>query len=346
MTPEQIKGKWSVITRFDDECTYPTTTAEATESIMGNIGNDGEDGEGADGEAEDFTDPEDSQVVADAKKQPIEDYEFTFTERDIILYNLGIGATEEQRQYTFEGDDEFQALPTFGVIPQFGAQSSMPLDWLPNFSPMMLLHGEQYLKIHVDKIPTEGTLVTKSQFAEALDKGKAAAVSAVTKTYEKSSGRLIFENSSVVFIRGSGGFGGRKTGKDRGDVTATNTPPKRDPDAVVEEKTLERQAAIYRLSGDVRGRCGSSVLTVAVQPAAHRPGLCGRRRLQEAHPARSLLVRHLRQARPADLWQGASYGGRPKLTAQFDSIKVRFAGTVIPGQTIVTVRQRTVNAAL
>ena len=33
---------------------------------------------------------------------------------------------------------------------------------------------------------------------------------------------------------------------DRGPATAPNKPPKRNPDAVAEEKTLPSQAAIYR----------------------------------------------------------------------------------------------------
>ena len=37
---------------------------------------------------------------------------------------------------------------------------------------------------------------------------------------------------------------------DRGAASAANTPPKRQPDAIVEEKTTTEQAAVYRLSGD------------------------------------------------------------------------------------------------
>lgn len=37
---------------------------------------------------------------------------------------------------------------------------------------------------------------------------------------------------------------------DRGTASAENPPPKRQPDAVVEEKTTLNQAALYRLSGD------------------------------------------------------------------------------------------------
>ena len=83
-----------------------------------------------------LADSEDSQLVADAKKQIPEDQDYSYTERDVILYNLGIGATEQELQWTYEGHDEFSALPTFGVIPQFGASSGVPLGWLPNFNPV------------------------------------------------------------------------------------------------------------------------------------------------------------------------------------------------------------------
>lgn len=47
---------------------------------------------------------------------------------------------------------------------------------------------------------------------EVLDKGKAAAVTTIVETIDKASGKVIFENQSTVFIRGSGGFGGKRTG--------------------------------------------------------------------------------------------------------------------------------------
>jgi hypothetical protein len=74
----------------------------------------------------------------DAKKEMAtsEPVEFEFTERDVILYNLGIGATAKQLQWVFEGNENFQALPTFGVIPQFGASSAMSYDFVPNFNPV------------------------------------------------------------------------------------------------------------------------------------------------------------------------------------------------------------------
>jgi hypothetical protein len=48
---------------------------------------------------------------------------------------------------------------------------------------------------------------------EVLDKGKAAAVTTQVTTSDKKTGTVIFENQSTVFIRGSGGFGGKRVGK-------------------------------------------------------------------------------------------------------------------------------------
>ncbi|KAK7454641.1 hypothetical protein VKT23_011394 [Stygiomarasmius scandens] len=255
-----------------------------------------------------FVDPQDPEVVREAKKQVV-DYTYAYTERDVILYNLGIGATEQQLQFTYEGDDEFQALPTFGVIPQFHASGGIPLDWLPNFNPAKLLHGEQYLSIKAP-IPTSGELVSKARILEALDKGKAAAITTIVETRVKATGELIFENQSTVFIRGAGGFNGKRSGIDRGPASAANNPPKRAPDAIVEEKTSPSQAALYRLSGDY------NPLHILPEFAAiggfDKPILHGLCSMGIAGKA---------------VYQ--NYGA-------YKDIKVRFAGVVYPGETLIT----------
>ena len=58
---------------------------------------------------------------------------------------------------------------------------------------------------------------------EVLDKGKAAAVTSIVETRDKRSGRVIFENQSTVFIRGSGGFGGRRNGSGLSSIQELNT---------------------------------------------------------------------------------------------------------------------------
>jgi len=196
-----------------------------------------------------FADPEDSELVRKNKRQIPESSLYNYTERDVILYNLGVGATEKELKWTYEGDEEFQALPTFAVVPGLAAILHIPLDFLPNYNPAKLLHGEQYLSIK-NPIPTDGELVTDARLLEVLDKGKAAAVTIIAETRDKKSGQVLFENQSTLFIRGAGGFGGRRNGIDRGAASAVNKIPSRNPDAVVEEKTTPSQAALYRLSGD------------------------------------------------------------------------------------------------
>jgi len=55
--------------------------------------------------------------------------------------------------------------------------------------------------------------VNEARILEVLDKGKAAAVTTIVETRDKQTGQLIFENQGTMFIRGAGGFGGKKTGK-------------------------------------------------------------------------------------------------------------------------------------
>jgi len=256
-----------------------------------------------------FVDPEDSQLVADAKKEVPADQDYSYTERDVMLYNLGIGATEQELQWTYEGDDEFSALPTFGVIPQFGASSGISLGWLPNFNPAKLLHGEQYLSIK-GPIPTEAKVVNETRLLEVLDKGKAASVTTLVQTRDKATGQLLFENQATIFIRGAGGFGGKRTGADRGAATAANTPPRRAPDAVMEEKTFPAQAALYRLSGDYNPLHilpEFAAIGGFDKPILH--GLC----------FMGIAGKHVLK----------TYGA-------YKDIKVRFAGVVYPGETLIT----------
>jgi multifunctional beta-oxidation protein len=170
-----------------------------------------------------------------------------------MLYNLGVGAKRTDYKYIFEGHEEFQVLPTFGVIPAFDVNSPYSMDEVvPNFNPMMLLHGEQYLEIKKYPIPTAAKTKSYAKLIEVVDKGSAAILKGGVTTVNAENGEELFYNESTVFLRGCGGFGGPKKPQDRGAATAVNTPPKRMPDVVVEEKTTEEQAAVYRLSGDYK----------------------------------------------------------------------------------------------
>jgi len=240
LEPENIAAAWPKIVDFEDgRATYPSTMQEALEQIMSNFASASQESSADNGKLD----------VEAVKKAKFETLEFSYTERDVILYALGVGAKRTELQWVYENNENFSVLPTFGVIPSFANMNAVPFsDFFPKFNPMMLLHGEQYLEIR-RPAPTSGKLISDSCIVDILDKGKAASV-IVGVTTKDESGAEVFYNEYTLFIRGVGGFGGRKTGEDRGAATATNNPPKREPDAVVHEKTGEDQAALYRLSGD------------------------------------------------------------------------------------------------
>lgn len=250
-------------------------------------------------------------AIAAAKKIEATGTEFKYEEKDVILYNLGIGAKKTELDYVFEGAENFQALPTFGVVPFFSAETPYDIDDIvPNFSPMMLLHGEQYLEILQYPIPTSATLVSYPKLLEVVDKGSAAILKSGTTTVNKATGKPVFYNEMTAFIRGSGGFGGQKKPENRGASTAANNPPSRAPDFVAEEKTTEEQAVLYRLSGDYN--------PLHVDPAFAKAG-----------GFKVPILHGLCFFGIAGKAVYQKYGA-------FKNIKVRFAGTVLPGQTLVT----------
>ncbi|KAK8931867.1 Multifunctional beta-oxidation protein [Metarhizium anisopliae] len=306
LVPEEVVKHWKDIVNFDDDrVDNPEKTQDSMMKIMGNMGN----------VVEKVDEPAASNEYLDAIKAVIgkegPPVEFKFEERDSILYNLGLGAKHTELKYVFEGAEDFQVLPTFGVIPIFTAE--MPFDFgniIPNFSPMMLLHGEQYLEIRKFPLPTSGTLESRGKLVEVVDKGNAAVVKTALTTVNKETGEDVFYSEMTAFVRGSGGFDGPKKGQDRGAATAPHAIPKRAPDAVVESKTDENQAAIYRLSGDYNPlHIDPSFAKMGgfKRPILH--GLC---------------------------FFGVAGKAIYETFGPFKNIKVRFAGTVDPGQTLIT----------
>src|SRR5439155_1032385 len=62
----------------------------------------------------------------------------TYTERDVMLYALGVGCGTDDLRFTYERD--LQVLPTFAVIPSFPAM--LNLGGAMDVNPALVLHGE------------------------------------------------------------------------------------------------------------------------------------------------------------------------------------------------------------
>ncbi|PWW74008.1 NAD(P)-binding protein [Tuber magnatum] len=291
LTPEVVRTSWKVITNFNDgRADHPESPQDGLKNVMQNMQNRKA------GPKERAINQGVLENIEKAKKARTQGTPFEYNDKEVILYNLGIGAKKTDLKWVFEGDESFEALPTFGVIPGFDAETPFSYDEIiPRFNPMTLLHGEQFLEIKKYPIPTSGTLTSYPTLFEVVDKGAAAV--AVTRTETRdSTGDLVFVNESTIFLRGSGNFGGPARGAA--------------PDAVVDEKTTEDQAVLYRLSGDrnpLHVDPDFSKVGGFKTPILH--GLC----------FMGIAGKHIYQ----------TFGA-------FKNIKVRFAGVVIPGQTLRT----------
>ncbi len=302
--PEQVRERWGEVTGFD-AAEHPASINESMAPIMANV----EAGPSKGGN--EFID------VDLALGYEFPKFETHYDERDLALYALGVGAGRKpldptDLSYLYELGESFQALPTYAVVPVVNGilDAGRKGERGPgmNFGLDRILHGEQYTEL-LRPLPTKQTLTHRTRVKAIYDKGKGAVVINETKSYDED-GDLLAINEVSTFVRGAGGWGG-----DRGPSVELNVPPQRAPDAVIEERTGEDQALLYRLSGDwnpLHADPGFAGAFGYAKPILH--GLC----------SFGFSGRHVLEA---------FCGGDGR---RFKSIKVRFADTVFPGETLVT----------
>jgi len=176
-----------------------------------------------------------------------DDLEHTYTERDTMLYALGLGFGEDPddtKELAYVYEDGLKAAPSMALIlgyPGFWLKDPKTgIDW------KKILHGEQWLEMH-KALPAAGTVIGRTRIDQISDKGegKGAVIYLTRDVIDKASGDLLAEVKMSTFCRGDGGFGGENLPGPKPAVI-----PDRAPDHVCELKTLPRQALIYRLSGD------------------------------------------------------------------------------------------------
>ena len=177
----------------------------------------------------------------------IPEVEQTYTERDTMLYALGLGCgadplDETDLRYVYE--DGLIALPTMATVlgsPGFWARNpETGIDW------KKVVHGEQSVTLHRE-LPVKATIIGKTRITGLVDKGKdkGALLISEREVVDKATGSLIATLASTSFLRGDGGFGGAS-----GPTAEPHVLPTRDPDETLDIRTLPQAALIYRLSGD------------------------------------------------------------------------------------------------
>jgi NAD(P)-dependent dehydrogenase (short-subunit alcohol dehydrogenase family)/putative sterol carrier protein/acyl dehydratase len=247
------------------------------------------------------------------------EYPSSYDERDVALYALGVGAARSSTdardlQLVYELDGRgMKVLPSFGVLPAINMVFSQGKQGITapglKYGLDRVLHGEQYTELK-RPLPTRAKLVTRGTIKSIYDKGKGAVVNTEFITYDEHGDELI-RNDMATFVRGAGGWGG-----ERGPSSEVNVPPDRAPDKVVEDRTSDNQALLYRLSGDWNPLHADPSFARAFgfeRPILH--GLC----------FFGFATRHVAQAFAPD--------GNPDFVR---SIRVRFASSVLPGQTLIT----------
>ncbi len=241
---------------------------------------------------------------------------YEWTDRDTLLYALGVGAGTEDIAFTTENSHDVpqQVLPTFAVICCMGFAAA-PL--VGSFNWGKLLHGSQEIRLAAP-LPPAGALSVVAEVADIQDKGegKNAIIVLRARGTDPATGNQVAETVTTLVIRGDGGFGGQP-----GQRPAAPEFPDREPDARIALPTREDQALIYRLSGD-RNPLHSDpwfAQTLAGFPKPILHGLC-----TYGFAGRALL---------AELAGGQA----AKLTA----VAARFSSPVFPGETLTTSIWRT-----
>jgi acyl dehydratase len=176
------------------------------------------------------------------------DTEQRYTEKDVMLYALGVGLGHDPldtHELAFVYEKNLKVLPTFPVVLGFEPFLLRDIDAGVNFE--MTVHGEEHLTLH-RPLGTSGTIIARHRILDVIDKGagKGALLLMERAISDKPTGELLATICQTVFCRADGGFS---------DGTRPSPPvhplPDRAPDLICDLQTRPEMALIYRLSADV-----------------------------------------------------------------------------------------------
>ena len=247
------------------------------------------------------------------KNWPFAPVEQTYTEKDTILYALGVGVgadplDEGQLRYVFEERD-LAALPTMAAV--IGAPGFWLRDPATGVNWKNVLHGEQGIRWHRPLLAA-ATVLAQTRVTQIIDKGagRPALIYTEREIRDSHTGETLATLSSTTVARGEGGFGGPTPAQPQPHIL-----PEREPDAVCDLPTAPQAALVYRLSGDPNPLHADPVVARAAgfdAPILH--GLC------TFGVAGHAVLRTCCDYDPS----------------RFTSMKLRFSAPVYPGEQIRT----------
>jgi len=236
--------------------------------------------------------------------------EFTYTDRETMLYALGVGFGRDpmnEAELPFVYENGLKTVPTLATVIAWGQRTI----GASGINYLMVVHGEQRLTVH-KPLPASATIVADERVSGAVDKGagKGALIFTEKVIRLKGTNEKLCTLGGTIFARGDGGFGGPSTG-----AIEPHPIPERKADVVHEADTRADQALLYRLSGDRNPlHSDPKIATMAGFPRPILHGLCS-----YGTACRSVLATVCKYDHT--------------LIAGFD---VRFSSPVFPGETIVT----------
>ncbi len=231
----------------------------------------------------------------------------TYTERDVLLYAVGIGCTD--LRFVYEKQSGFAVFPTF-AIRWGGAGLVLDPVAIPRSPGPLTIDAERQIE-QLAPLPLAGTVRVRSRLIAVHPRGKGNAFVEVESEVAGDDGKTHLRMIGGSFRRGVVQLGDIAPFEGRGHSHSTRIAlPDRPADIEVKATIGQNQAQLYRLSGDYN--------PLHIDPAAARfggfeapilHGLC-----TYGHCAHLLLDKLC--------------GGDP---ARFSTLKVRFSSPVYPG---------------
>ena len=224
ITPDAIASKWPVICDFT-HFTNPQSVQDSYGEIFDNFKN--------------LTTPS-------ASSYPTINYEWEYTTKDAINYNLAVGAT--QLSLVYENHSDFTIIPTLMNSPIVIACGLYPIDKLvDNYSLMNLVHGEQVLKLKQPLLVDGEALALVGTTTGIEQKGKHVVMQ--LHVVGSSKRGVVIEGDIVVFIRHCTVKSGMTQMAIKSDKYEE---PSGSPDTTVAYKTSLQAALLFRqASGDM-----------------------------------------------------------------------------------------------